>query len=394
LERHLAARQHELCADEARKTVVRASYARYAGQLNPGQVTQASPVGSYYTYIAYKWVDANNDHFTQKNEVLSNLGPLYWGSGIDISNPGAAVSPPQQIAKDYSANHDNEFIVGFDRELMPNFGMNVSYTYHSSSDIPSWNPRIGLTPADYTAGPVTTAGGYSARTFSPSAAKVDASNGGRILSNRPDYHTTYTGIEASLNKRLADRWFARVAFSWNNYVEHPGAGSFQNPTRTDTTGGLAALAGPQVDGGSYAPRSGGSGKGDIFYNANWQFNASALYQLPKGIDLGMNLFGRQGYVRPFFIQLGAGRDGSALRVLATPNLEDNRYPQLWDLDLRVAKDIKIKGTARFNVAADLFNVINANTELGRVRRLNSSTFGQLNDILSPRILRLTFGVKF
>ena len=97
---------------------------------------------------------------------------------------------------------------------------------------------------------------------------------------------------------------------------------------------------------------------------------------------------------PFFIQLGAGRDGSALRVLATPNLEDNRYPQLWDLDLRVAKDIKIKGTARFNVAADLFNVINANTELGRVRRLNSSTFGQLNDILSPRILRLTFGVKF
>ena len=102
----------------------------------------------------------------------------------------------------------------------------------------------------------------------------------------------------------------------------------------------------------------------------------------------------QGYVRPFFIQLSGGRDGSALRVLATPNVDDNRYPQLWDLDLRVAKDIKIAGTARFNIAADLFNVVNSNTELGRVRRLNSSTFGQLNDILSPRILRLTFGVKF
>src|SRR5262249_59915701 len=35
--------------DEARKTVVRASYAHYAGQLNPGQVTPASPVGSYYS---------------------------------------------------------------------------------------------------------------------------------------------------------------------------------------------------------------------------------------------------------------------------------------------------------------------------------------------------------
>src|SRR5207247_7638395 len=41
--------------DEARKSIVRASYARYAGQLNPGQVTLASPVGSYYTYVAYQW---------------------------------------------------------------------------------------------------------------------------------------------------------------------------------------------------------------------------------------------------------------------------------------------------------------------------------------------------
>src|SRR5439155_1730183 len=148
--------------DQARKSIVRASYARYAGQLNPGQVTLASPVGSYYTYISYKWVDLNGDHLAQKNEVLTNLAPLYAGSGIDLS----------------------------------------------------------------------------------------------------------------VNKRLADRWFARVAFSYNNYVEHPGTGSIQNPTRTDAVNASLALAGPQVDGGQYAPRSGGSGKGDIFYNAKWQINAN------------------------------------------------------------------------------------------------------------------------
>ncbi len=380
--------------DEARKTVVRGSFARYAGQLNPGQVTQASPVGSYYTYIAYQWVDSNRDHLAQKNEVLTNLGPVYWGSGIDITNPGATTAPPQQIASDYSANHDNEFIIGLDRELRPNLGLSVAYTYHSSADIPGWNPRIGLTSADYTRGTPVTAGGFTAVAYSPNPARVDAANGARILSNRPDYHTTYTGFEASLNKRLADKWFARVAFSMNNYVEHPGAGSIQNPTRTDTTGGLAALAGPQVDGGQYAPRSGGSGKGDIFYNANWQINANALYQFPKGIDFGVNLFGRQGYVRPFFIQLAGGRDGSALRVLATPELDDNRYPNLWDLDLRVAKEIKLTQRVGLNIAGDLFNVMNSATELGRTRRLNSTAFGQLNDILSPRILRVTFGVKF
>ena len=61
--------------DANRKTVVRASYARYAGQLNPFEVTSASPVGGYYTYIAYKWVDTNRDGFAQKNEILTNLGP-------------------------------------------------------------------------------------------------------------------------------------------------------------------------------------------------------------------------------------------------------------------------------------------------------------------------------
>jgi hypothetical protein len=301
------------------------------------------------------------------------------------------VAPPQQIASNYTANHDNEVIIGFDRELMPNFALNVAYTFHSSSDIPGWNPRVGLTAANYMAGAVVTAKGYSAQVFSPNAALVNATSGARILSNRPDYRTTYNGLELSLNKRLANRWFTRVAVSWNNYVEHPGTGSVQNPTRSDTTGGQ--LSGPQVDGGQYAPRSGGSGKGDIFYNAKWQINANALYQLPMGFEVAGNLFGRQGYARPFVLRLSGGLDG-AIRVLATPEIDATRYPNLWDLDLRLAKSIKISGPLMFNIAADLFNVMNANTELARGRQLNASSFGALNEILAPRILRITAGIKF
>ena len=378
--------------DSARKSIVRASYARYAGQLNPGQVTQSSPVGSYYSYIAYAWKDLNGDHLAQKNEVLVSGGPTYWGSGIDIRNPGASVSPPQQIASNYSANHDNEVIIGFDRELIPNLGFNIAYTYHYSTDIPGWNPRVGMTTADYTANAVTTANGYSARSFSPSAARINANNGARILSNRPDYNTTYNGFEMSLNKRLADKWFARVAFSYNNYVEHlTGPGAVQNPTRSDTTG--ITLSGPQVDGGQFAPRSGGSGKGDIFYNAKWQINANALYQLPMGFEVGGNLFGRQGYAEPYILRLSAGLDG-AIRVLATNDLDANRYPNLWDLDLRLAKNITIVGSARVNLAADVFNVMNSNTVLSLGRQLNGSTFGTINEILAPRILRLTATFRF
>ena len=377
--------------DAAKKTIVRGSYARYAGQLNPAAVTNVSPVGSYYTYIAYEWRDLNGDHLAQKNEVLTNLGPLYAGSGIDLKNPGSAVAPPQQIASNYTANHDNEVILGFDRELMPNLGFSVAYTYHSVYDVPGWNPRVGMTSANYTAGATTTALGYSGRAFSPNAALIAANNGARILSNRPDYHTTYNGIEASLNKRLSDKWFARVALSYNHYVENPGSGAIQNPTRSDTSGGQ--LSGSQVNGGAFAPRSGGSGKGDIFFNAKWQLNANALYQLPMGFDLGGNLFGRQGYARPFILRLSAGQDG-AIRVLATPQIDDNRYPNLWDFDLRLGKIITIAGPLKLNLAAELFNVMNSNVETVRTRQLNSAAFGTLNEILSPRILRVTAGIKF
>ena len=45
---------------------------------------------------------------------------------------------------------------------------------------------------------------------------------------------------------------------------------------------------------------------DIFYNARWQINANGFYQLPKGFEVGANIFGRQGYVEPLIINADAG----------------------------------------------------------------------------------------
>jgi len=109
-----------------------------------------------------------------------------------------------------------------------------------------------------------------------------------------------------------------------------------------------------------------------------------------GFELGANLFGRQGYARPLIIRASAGADG-AIRALATANIDDNRYDNLWDLDLRLAKTIAIQKT-HFVVSGDLFNALNGNTVLGRNRQLNAGSFGTVNDLLSPRILR--FAVKF
>src|SRR6185503_6684476 len=113
--------------DAARKTVARASYASYAGQLNPFEVTSASPVGAYYTYIAYKWVDTNRDGLAQKSEILTNLGPQY-SNAINPARP-TSVSSPNTIASDYHANRDHEIIFGVDREVIPNLAVGAAYTY-------------------------------------------------------------------------------------------------------------------------------------------------------------------------------------------------------------------------------------------------------------------------
>lgn len=379
--------------DAARKTVARASYANYAGQLNPFEVTGASPVGSYYTFIAYRWIDTNHDGFAQKNEILTNLGPQY-ANAIDPAHP-TSVSSVNTIASNYHANRDHEVIVGLDHELVPNLAVGAAYTLRRTNDWPTWNPRIGLTSADYTVIARPSNGPYSAVVYAPNPAKVDATGGGRMLENRPDYHSIYSGLEMTLNKRLANRWMARVAFSLNDWHEvYDGAAAIQNPTRTDSTSsgafGAGTLSGPGTTGGQIAPRSGGSGKGDIFYNARWQLNANGFYQLPGGLEVGANVFGRQGYVKPLIFQLTAGAD-STVRALATPNLDDNRYPNLWDADVRIAYTVNLS-PVKFLLSLDVFNVFNAGTTLSQNRNLSASAFGTINEIIAPRVARL--GVKF
>jgi hypothetical protein len=61
----------DIALDESHKTILRASYARYAGQLFPNDVTVANPVGGYYTFLAYRWQDRNGDHLARRTRSSS-----------------------------------------------------------------------------------------------------------------------------------------------------------------------------------------------------------------------------------------------------------------------------------------------------------------------------------
>jgi len=378
---------------------VRASYSRYAGQLNTGTVGYLNP-SSTAGSATYRWVDSNGDHFAQANEVqLNNF--ITAGGGFNPANP-TAVTSANVLDPNLKSPITNSFVVGFDREIVPNLAVQANYSYTRTTSLfgnftGAITPRVGVTLADYTAGSGFTGTlpdgtPYNVATFIPNAAKIAAGGNGFTLTNIPGYYTDYNGIELSLVKRLSDKWMGRVAFAYNNARDHFDSTSGIYDTNGNPT---PTLSEPLVNGGQFAPQSGGSGSGNIYINAKWQFNANALYQFPWGIEGSANVFGRQGYAYPLFRQgttAALGAD-SSLQILVTPAIDYLRYPNLWDTDLRASKTFTIQATT-LRAIVDCFNVFNANTALVRNNNIASSTFNSLAQNLSPRIFRVGVVVSF
>jgi len=394
--------------NDSRRTILRANYALYGGLLSFGDVSEINPIS--WGAKAYEWNDFNGDRFAQSNEV--NLNNFLYSYGVNLSNPGSA-TPSNRIDQDYKSSKLNEFVVGLDHELTPGLAVGVAYTYRHGSDY-AQRLRLGgacdletasvgscrtLGPGDYTANAPVTANGFTANTYSPIGALVTAGSGGRIRTNRAGYTTSFSGLEFTLTKRLSNRWMTRVAFSWNDWTE-----SFDgtpttflgSPGRTETD--------PLVDGGQVALLSGGSGKASFYSSTKWQVYANGLYQLGAGFDLSASLFGRQGGAYPIDIRTGAGQDGT-LNAIATPEVDTNRYSDIWNLDLRLAKTFKFGRDLGLTLSAEWFNVFNTSYVLSRYRYSNSSAFttasqgaepglGRIEEIIAPGIFRFGARISF
>ncbi len=366
----------------AKKTVARASLARYAGQLSAGFIAGDNPLRS--SYLAYGWNDVNGDKVVQKNEV--DLNDYLYAIRVDPANPGAVGKTANKIDPDFKANHDNELILGLDHELVPNLAVSVAWTYRKSTDL-TWTPRVGFTSANYTKNQpktVTKDGvTYTAVTYSPDPALVAATGNGQIRTNRNGYARQFNGLELTLMKRLSNKWMARIAASYNDWTEKfDGTEGIDNPTSTETN--------PLQDGGQVSLLGGGSGRAAFYSSVKWQVIGNALYQLPWGVEVSGAFFAKQGGTFPKTMAISGGLDGTQ-QALASPAIDTDRYPNVFNVDLRVAKNIKLS-SINLALTADAFNVLNSNTELGRTRRVDSAAYYRLDDLLSPRVLR--FGARF
>jgi hypothetical protein len=371
--------------NDSRKTLLRGNFSIFTQQLAHPDVTAVNPIGGV-ARVDYRWNDLNGDGFVSSREEVDIAGGRL---GVPVNAELATVN---QIDLNYTAPRDLELLAGIDHELAPNFAVGATYTYRRTTHTP-YASYIGVNGTDWVPCDSVSGNGYTAacQDLGPSNAAA-LGDGGVILSNRPDYHRSYGGIELTAVKRLSNRWMGRLGFGYNNWTESfDGTGGIQNPLPVLYDGyGYTAFASTIL---TDAKQSGGqigyfsTGSGTLYWMpSKWQLSVNGLYQIGAGFEVAGNLYARQGYIRPVNLTVNNTFADTVLAV----GVGDERLSDVWNVDLRLAWNRSL-GRARLNLSADVFNAFNSNTVLRRVDAADSSSFNRIDQILNPLLVR--FGAR-
>ena len=374
------------------KSVARASYAAYYGQMGPGQIA-GNLIAVAQVSIRYPWADLNGDTFVQANE-LNTTSFLTKSAAFDPAKPTSFLSPGA-VDPDVQNDRTREFLVGLQQEVMRNLGIEVNYVWRKYDNF-VWSDRLNWTSANFRQTSLTptncsaVAECQTVTYFMPTSAQPSPF----MYTNVPDRFRDYNGVEFALTKRLSNRWMANVSFALNSAIDHwTSADAYEDPTNI-----------ANLDGAAFAPESAGSGVGNVFNNAEWLFKASGLYTLPWfGINLASGMQYNQGYPFPQEIAITTrGNQVADTSVYLAP-LGDVRYDKVFVMDFKVDKAFTF-GTVRLSPSMEIFNLTNTNTVLAqrRTQYLYNATSGvgsssstlppnQISGIPAPRVIR--FGVK-
>jgi hypothetical protein len=390
-----------------KKTLLRAAYNRYVGQLGSNSSGYTAVIPGY-RYAAMYTLDANHNDVITRDEVLFEYG-LYNFSGFNAADP-TDTRQPRRIDSDVNPQSTDEFILGFERELLTDFVASVNFT-HRKLDNFIWNrpektrgAGDWYTSADYelatniTPAPnVGVVDPYSVPVYRLKAGVAPPSF--YVLSNREGYTQTYDGLELGLVKRMANRWMLRGNLSMNDWKQQVGDEAIIDPTPLRTSVGCSVCDDSAVVQGS-GTQSGA--KGAVWINSEWAVNVASVYQIPFiEANLGANFTMRQGYPILYVHSVNPG-GGEGSKSVLVQDVDESRLPNPYSLDLRLAKDFRFRGIG-LELGIDAFNVTNEQTILQRnaslAQRGTATSPGtgvaaanRIREIQNPRVLR--FGARF
>ena len=382
--------------------LVKGSARQYYDNLSVNEIDVINPVG--FGFAGAYWNDLNGDGQYQLGEEQfpDPNDPYLISGGINRADPAAAASP-DRIDGDLEPPETLEFTFGGDWSITPTFAVGVQFTFRER-DNTIWNPTINertnqpLTTADYEViGTATGTNPVTGETYNVTQHALradvyaDIPNRVNLLTNRPDYSEEYQGIEFTVTKRMSNRWMLRGHFSFVDWTRSVGQDSLQNPNI-----GVTRAA---EDGSDVVAQSAGSGdKGDVFLgSATYTAYVNGVYQLPWDINVSGSITAREGYAAPLFHRIRSidGRGFGVTSDLSTGPVDDLRMDDIFLVNAKITKVFRL-GNTKVDVAAEVFNIFNddALLQVGGRQVNNATTFGRVDERLSPRLTRFSASINF
>lgn len=381
---------------EERKTLLRASFARFAEQMSQGNTTFDSP-GPLPQYAYFYYEDTNSDGFVTPNEVIGfENGPVFT-NGFDP----LAQDTPNQIDPGFEATLTDELILGIEHALRPEFVIGATVTarnIHNMSESERIVVENGVTRAhqrsDYvlqSETDVTRPDGsvFTVPFFGLRDGVVD--NGGGFLTNG-DREQDYLGLSLTFHKRLSNRWMLRGNLTLQDWEWNVPDSELEDPN--------IFLGGGNQDGNTVLQGSGtGSGsKGGVYITPGYSYSLTGMYQVapdrPWGFNVSGALNGREGYAVPYFFALsGAFATAGTANLQATDRNDEFSLDDTNVIDLRIEKELGWSDY-NFTVGVELFNALNESTVLQRRHQMLIGQANHVTEILSPRVFRVSLRFRF
>ncbi len=398
-----------------RKTLLRASYARFAEQLQTANVSRLNPVGNAFGTFSFNDLNDNNQFDPGEPSFLQQ------NNNFDPENPTLLIDRDQNDPN-LDPSLTDELVASIEHAFLPEFVVSVEATYRLTTDILETRTLIddGGTIRPQEAGDFvpnifddsrdnaipgtnviadTIPGTSTPFTASFFRLRDGLSRAGGSLLTNGDSEVEYFGISLTATKRLSNRWMLRGFLNFGEANWDVGSES----TRFDDLN-LSGLGGnglgSDIEDALFIVQSAGSGAfADVLIQSSWSGNLNGLYQVtpdqPWGFNVSANLTAREGYPLPYTYALRTG-DGVARTVVvsASEELDAIRADDVFTADLRVEKDIPFSSNLSGTLSLDAFNLFNDNFVLQRDRSLQAPTANFLTQSLSPRIFRLGFRLSF
>ena len=378
------------------KTLLRASFSRFADQLGTAQAGWLNPLGG----LGYRY-------FVASQEIAppsGNVNPVTFGF-LQSNAVDARLSAPLT----------DEALLGLEHALLPEFlvGFNLSYRkLHNLLEA----ERLVFDAADpFAAGLLDSTGRVHRRGDYVERSQTVVAPDGRTytvpywelrsgISTRNGFYLTNgereqesKGASLTLNKRLSNRWMMHGNVSYQDWKWRIPDSANEDPT--DTLGGGVVNGTEVLQGSGIASGP----KGNVFINARWSYNLNGLYQIapdrPWGFNVAANLTGRQGYPLRYASRINratiSDNGGSGIDVPIQSDPNAFRYPDLHVVDLRLEKEFTFSDFG-LTLGVDVFNALNASYVLQRQGVLAQNGVpldngGSVLETLSPRIFR--FGAR-